>query len=428
MPINQQGKYVNPIWNNNAPPAIDATELNAISETLEKLDAGGGSGGGDGKRYARFVIGTSTNGWTEADCDYLCDGTADQDTFLEAINALPSNGGEIKVLEGTYNFSGAIQIYPNSDTYHISIVGSGVNTRLNIAGNDVYYYNYGDNKSTEFYFSNISISGINARGVGTGRFSFSQTYLENPVLGSGSYESILLYNNEIRITQDDVVVSPGSIDGFSEIIGNRIFINGSVTPIIASATDDNLNFSNNYVYADTQGVTIGVSSLGSFSGNSTYNCNITVYGAASGNSVSGGDITILGNGSATGNKVSDGYISGADGCSICGNTVSVSDSADAGIIIYKSAFEQHEPLVPKTISGNTVLGGKCGILLRSPSSGLSDRDVGNVVISGNSCSSDTPLQIASEWHDCLITGNMFPNGTIVDNGTNNTKANNFTGT
>lgn len=37
MPI-ENGKYVNPGWVDNAPPAIDATELNAISDTLENLD------------------------------------------------------------------------------------------------------------------------------------------------------------------------------------------------------------------------------------------------------------------------------------------------------------------------------------------------------------------------------------------------------
>jgi hypothetical protein len=69
MPI-KDGKYKNPNWVNGGPPAIDADELNAISSTLESLDAAGGTGG-DGKRYARIVIGTSTNGWTAADCDYL---------------------------------------------------------------------------------------------------------------------------------------------------------------------------------------------------------------------------------------------------------------------------------------------------------------------------------------------------------------------
>lgn len=41
MPI-VGGKYKNPGWVNNQKPAIGATELNAISATVEKLDAGGG--------------------------------------------------------------------------------------------------------------------------------------------------------------------------------------------------------------------------------------------------------------------------------------------------------------------------------------------------------------------------------------------------
>ena len=45
-------------------------------------------------RAARFVVGTSTAGWTEADCDYLCDGTADEVEIKAAISALPSGGGE----------------------------------------------------------------------------------------------------------------------------------------------------------------------------------------------------------------------------------------------------------------------------------------------------------------------------------------------
>ena len=40
MPITD-GKYKNPGWVNNQKPAINAAELNAISTTLENLDAGG---------------------------------------------------------------------------------------------------------------------------------------------------------------------------------------------------------------------------------------------------------------------------------------------------------------------------------------------------------------------------------------------------
>jgi len=42
MPI-VNGKYKNPQWVDKQRPAIDAGELNAISDTLEKLDIGGGN-------------------------------------------------------------------------------------------------------------------------------------------------------------------------------------------------------------------------------------------------------------------------------------------------------------------------------------------------------------------------------------------------
>lgn len=82
------------------------------------------------KRTATLVIGTSTAGHTEADCDYLCTGTADYEKFNAAIAALPSSGGEIKVLEGTYQFT---QGAPNANWIHctktnVKITGTGRST------------------------------------------------------------------------------------------------------------------------------------------------------------------------------------------------------------------------------------------------------------------------------------------------------------
>lgn len=45
MPI-VNGKYKNPGWVNLASPALNTQNLNDISNTLEKLDAGGGTGSG----------------------------------------------------------------------------------------------------------------------------------------------------------------------------------------------------------------------------------------------------------------------------------------------------------------------------------------------------------------------------------------------
>lgn len=83
----------------------------------------------DGTQHAktvRFVIGTSTAGWTEKDCDYLCDGINDQVEINDAIAALPTSGGEVVILDGTYNFTGRITV--NKD--NVSIRGNGNATVL----------------------------------------------------------------------------------------------------------------------------------------------------------------------------------------------------------------------------------------------------------------------------------------------------------
>jgi parallel beta-helix repeat protein len=79
-----------------------------------------------GKKVARFVVGTSTSGWTAADCDYLCDGTADQVEINNAITALSASGGEIIILNGTYNITAKINVTKDN----VSIRGNGNATIL----------------------------------------------------------------------------------------------------------------------------------------------------------------------------------------------------------------------------------------------------------------------------------------------------------
>ena len=77
-----------------------------------------------GNKTCRFVIGTSTAGWTGKDCDYLCDGVDDQVEINAAIQALPNTGGEIKVLDGTYNITASINI----DKERVTFGGCGQST------------------------------------------------------------------------------------------------------------------------------------------------------------------------------------------------------------------------------------------------------------------------------------------------------------
>ena len=76
-------------------------------------------------RTARLVIGTSTAGWDKADCDYLCDGDADDVEINAAIAAL-SGGGEIVILDGEYDITSQILISINNVTFR----GNGAGTIL----------------------------------------------------------------------------------------------------------------------------------------------------------------------------------------------------------------------------------------------------------------------------------------------------------
>ena len=85
-----------------------------------------GVGGGSGKRTSRYTVGSSSYGWTESDCDYLCDGTADEVEINAAIQALRSTGGEVVLLDGQYNLAGAIIV----DKDNVTLTGNGANTKL----------------------------------------------------------------------------------------------------------------------------------------------------------------------------------------------------------------------------------------------------------------------------------------------------------
>ena len=77
-------------------------------------------------RATRLVIGTTRAGWTEDDCDYLCDGTNDQVKINEAIQALPETGGEIHILDGTYDIVSSILVEKEC----VTISGNGAATIL----------------------------------------------------------------------------------------------------------------------------------------------------------------------------------------------------------------------------------------------------------------------------------------------------------
>ncbi len=117
---------VQELQNTKETPAGAQAKAEAAAGAVQaELDAHQADGASHSKT-ARFVVGTSTAGWTLEDCDYLCDGTNDQEEIIQALNDLSATGGEIVILDGTYNITASINIPKDN----VSIRGSGNATTL----------------------------------------------------------------------------------------------------------------------------------------------------------------------------------------------------------------------------------------------------------------------------------------------------------
>ena len=94
-------------WSGNAwfsgDVKVGGTDYDTATDTLATQSYVNGH---SGKKYSTIVIGNSASGLTSNDVDYLYTSGSDFSTTLtNAINALPSTGGEIKILGGIYTLS-----------------------------------------------------------------------------------------------------------------------------------------------------------------------------------------------------------------------------------------------------------------------------------------------------------------------------------
>lgn len=419
MPI-VNGKYVNPGWVNNSPPALSASEMNAISDTLEELSQGGGTGG-SGKRYARIVIGTSTAGWTASDCDYLCNGTNDSTQFTNAITALPG-GGEIVLLDGTYQLNSNVDIEKSC-----TIRGAGLGANITASSNSTgFSFQYSPQVSVLFdgitFSQNGKISDVGvSNNITFSGCSFSDWFLQiipnfvncNIVLSESNNLSALLAGKEVFMAGNVFTLQNNA--SVSLNIKTRFEYNY----VIGTGSD------NTFIFG-APGVVVGVNSTngGVVSNNKFDNVYVGAYHCTCTGNVGANGCTLgTSGGTAIGNCLYDSvlYLSDCENCT--GNrVVQNTPFDDACIVVIKKANNSKVPDFG-ILANNICIGGNVGILLKQSS--YPNPNQSNVTIIGNSCSSTVPLQIASTWSNCLVTGNMFPNGQIVDQGSGNIKQNNF---
>jgi parallel beta-helix repeat protein len=164
--------------------------------------------------------------------DYVCSGADDDVVINQALSALPSGGGLIKLVEGTFNISKAIQI----NTDNISIVGSGRGTNIRTT------------KSIDFFNAN------NRTGI-----IIKDIYLFGT---SGGYNSGINMN-----TVDNCIISKCWFENMSGLV---IILNYSTDSIIEDCFIRNISSLNDGIFIGHSSGIIAV--------------NNTVYGGGTGTS------------------------------------------------------------------------------------------------------------------------------------------------
>ena len=210
------------------------------------------------KKAARFVVGTSASGWTADDCDYLCDGTDDQVEINAAIQALSENGGEVIILDGTYNITGIIEV----NKVNTKLSGNGKSTilkrmwksshegvikvsknyctisNLQIDGNDsVYSYGYGIHIVGIFFnliVTDITITGVICNNNNTGIVA---EQISNSIISGNT----CCYNANTGI---EIAGSETNLPSSSNIITNNVCNNNKVYGIKLYACDKSTVTSN----------------------------------------------------------------------------------------------------------------------------------------------------------------------------------------
>ena len=263
---------------------ITATDVEgALQEASIKIEQLG-AGGSASIKVVRFVIGTSTAGWTAGDCDYLCDGTADDAEINAAVTALPIAGGEVLILDGTYNIASVIKITSRSN---ISIRGNGNATILKRMYDSTAATNFGSitlTTATYCCIKDLQFDGNKATYIGNYNFGIyvSTNSHYTTILGNTSNNSS---STGIYVRDSNGCITSGNITSNNTAAGIRIYTVD--TTVVSGNTSNNnnnigydLTYFNNSIFSGNtsnnnsgRGIYLGRSDNSTFSGN-TINGNV----------------------------------------------------------------------------------------------------------------------------------------------------------
>lgn len=156
--------------------SADTYTIGQMATAVTNLTSGG-------VRTCRVVVGTSTAEWTEADCDYLCDGTNDEVEIQAAIDEVEAaGGGHVVILNGTYNC--VIKQENSRFAPPISVSGN-----VDIAGNSLGTLIYFSTKEGEYISGADDVRAITVDPSG-GNFHLSNLTIQFSDPSSARYASV----------------------------------------------------------------------------------------------------------------------------------------------------------------------------------------------------------------------------------------------
>ena len=372
---------------------------------------------GAARRYARVVVGVSTAGWTSADCDYLCDGADDQKEINAAISSLPSTGGEVVLLDGTYSISASVVeggTTINLNKENITLMGSGPSTILSRTDT---------NGQTIISVTAANVKICNIKIDGSLYASYGGQAVE--VTNSDNFEISDCY---IHQNYGDVITATGS--SYLKILRNYFFNNSGNYDIQISgnSTDDpaeGIIISGNTMIGRNNFLVTGIKTYGTNKMCITEN---TMSGYGLGISFSAGPGTTICNNridatgisqNNTGGGIHDNSGSISNGVIISGNVITCSSEYGNGINL---SIGNGSAIV----TNNYIYNFNNGISVAYITNGLIS---GNVVLRGTGQSSDYAYNQytidISNCTNCLVIGNSIMGKNYTEtNGTNNTFENN----
>lgn len=288
-----------------------------VQQVLQALSQkpGGSSSGGSSKRVCRFVIGTTTNNWSIDDCDYLCDGTDDYVEINAAIEALPQTGGEIIILDGTYNIGSSIEI----NKANTKLSGNGNSTILKRMWKaDAAIINV---NADYCVISDLQVDGNKSdyflSGHGIYINSVSYCTIKGITCNNNSSYGVYISNSDSNVISGNVCnnsVNGISISGSTNntITGNTC--NGNSNYGVYLSTSNNNAITDNTCNNNSFGISLTGSSGNTITGdicNNNYYYGVSISNTSNNNTVTG-DIC--------NDNMSGAYISKSNNNTITGNT------------------------------------------------------------------------------------------------------------